>query len=287
MAHVAIPYDASRTALYMPERSEPTPDFSVRWPVDCICGELSRLAYYRFENDSAARLNAALVRAGFAAAATFTDAKAGAHGFATRLPDGSAIVALRGTQPDSLRAIIADARANLVAFGPGAKVHAGFLAAYRAIEDELAQWLGAAAGGGVVFTGHSLGAAVATIAAASHPGSLLVSFGSPRVGDRGFAQLFDGRAVRRYVDCTDLVTAIPPALVGYAHVGADLYADRVGTVHEPALSPAAVAEDRRLARRTYLTDYAWKIWRNVAVRDLADHAPVNYISSVLGRRSPS
>ena len=289
MANEPIPYDASRTSLYSPERGELTPDFSIRWTVDRICAELSRLAYYRFELGDGPRLDAALAKAGFSAGTTFDVAAAGAQGFATAMPGGPAFVSFRGTRPGNVRAAAADARAYLVDFGDGAKAHAGFLGAFRAIAEPVAQWIRLNGERPLVFTGHSLGAAiatVATVATASHPGSHAVTFGSPRVGDDGFAGLFAGRSVRRYVDCTDLVTAVPPPLLGYAHVADELYIDRFGTVHEAALSPAAIAEDRRLARRSYVADHAWKIWRNVAVRDLADHAPVNYISAVLGRRAP-
>jgi len=91
--------------------------------------------------------------------------------------------------------------------------------------------------------------------------------------------------VRRYVDCTDLVTAVPPPLFGYVHVCPERYIDRFGKVHAPPPTPEAIADDRREGRRAYLRDHAWKVWRNVMLRDLADHAPVNYISGVTGRRA--
>ncbi|HEX6742050.1 MAG TPA: lipase family protein, partial [Sphingomicrobium sp.] len=117
------------------------------------------------------------------------------------------------------------------------------------------------------------------------PDAQLVTFGSPRVGDEGFAALFAGRDVRRYVDCTDLVTSVPPQLLGYVHVGPERYIDCFGTVQEKPPSPEAIAEDRRFARGSYAVKHAWKVWRNVLIRDLADHAPVNYVSAVLGRRA--
>ena len=280
-----IPYDASRRALYSPERSEPPAGFSAAWNVDWICAELSRLAYYRFEAGDGPRLDAALERAGFAKAATFRDAKAGAEGIGTTLPDGRAFIAFRGTQPDDLKDLIADARANLVAFDGGGRVHAGFLAAWRALERQVADWLGAADARQLVLTGHSLGAAMATVAAAKRPEAELVLFGSPRVGDPAFAALIAGRNVRRYVDCTDLITALPPEFMGYEHVAPARYIDRFGTVHDPAPPPDAIAADRSLGRRSYLAKHAWQVWRNVLVRDLADHAPVNYVSAVTGRRA--
>jgi len=88
-----------------------------------------------------------------------------------------------------------------------AMVHAGFLAAYASIRDKV--WdlvsdfiLRTAASGRIVICGHSLGGAVATIAAmdlmcklepAQKPKTHIVSFGSPHVGDASFARLFNSR----------------------------------------------------------------------------------------------
>jgi pimeloyl-ACP methyl ester carboxylesterase len=280
----AIPYDPSRTALYKPKLSEPQPDFNTGWDIDWICAELSRLAYYRFERDDGPRLDAGLTKAGFTKAATFIHAAAGAEAIATTMPDGTAFISCRGTQPDDLKDLVADARANPVAFDLGGRVHAGFLAAWSAIAGPIASWLGATAHQRLVLTGHSLGAAMATIAAATRPEARLVTFGSPLVGDAAFARLFAGRTVRRYVDCTDLVTSVPPRLLGYVHIAPERYIDRFGVVHDTP-PPELVADDRRAARRSYALHHAWQVWRNVTVRDLADHAPINYISGVIGRRA--
>ena len=40
-----------------------------------------------------------------------------------------------------------------------------------------------------------------------------------------------------------------------------------------------VSGDRLRARADYLLQYAWKSG-NVAVRDLADHAPINYVTAI-------
>jgi len=281
---VPISYDASRSALYKPERSEPQPDFSAGWRVDCIAAELSRLAYYRFEQGDGPRLDATLTSAGFAKPATFEFAATSAEAIATTMPDGTALVAFRGTQPGNLKDLVADVRSNPVAFEPGGRVHAGFLAAYQSIAQKIADWLAATEHRRLVLTGHSLGAAMATLAAATRPAARLVTFGSPLVGDTAFARLFAGHAVRRYVDCTDFVTSVPPRLFGYVHIAPELYIDRLGAVHDTP-PPELVTDDRRAARRAYPLDHAWQVWRNVMVRDLADHAPINYISGVTGRRS--
>lgn len=278
-------YDPRRSALYHPERDDPVEDFSTRWHVDQICAELSRLAYCRFEEGDGPRLDAALARGGFAKAEPFRNARTGAQGFGTTAPDGTVFVAFRGTQPDAVRDLLADADIRF-AEGPGGvgRVHNGFRQAYASLAEDVDRWLAPRASGRLIATGHSLGAAMATIMAAVHRQAELVTFGSPRVGDGPFAESLTGRATRRYLDCTDLITGVPPALTRYVHAGPLLYIDRSGRVLATAPDEAEIARDRREASLAYTAKYAWKIWRNVALRSLADHAPVNYISAVLGRR---
>ncbi|MEB3293183.1 MAG: lipase family protein [Synechococcales bacterium] len=81
------------------------------------------------------------------------------------------------------------------------------------------------------FTGHSLGAALATLATArlrekDIPVYGLYTFGSPRLGDRDFERLFNqdfkSRSFR-FVYNNDTVTRVPPRAVNYSHVGAFLY----------------------------------------------------------------
>lgn len=146
-----------------------------------------------------------------------------------------AVVAFRGTEtglrrndPDFRHIFLdlwTDARARLTSFGPGAgRVHEGFLAAYDSVAARLKGVLaGLDAGLPVWFTGHSLGAALATIAAArAERVQGLYTYGSPRVGDVAFAQAFSrtraaGRHFR-FVHDNDVVTVVPPNGI-YRHVG--------------------------------------------------------------------
>jgi hypothetical protein len=278
-------YDPTRKSLYTPASGDPLPGFSSGWGKDAICAELSRLAYYHFELNEAPRLNAALRRAGFTDAQPFNGEKLGAQAFGTTAGDGSRFVAFRGTQAGKLLDLVVDARARLVPFGAGARVHDGFLSAYESLEPAIVEWLGPPDGKALMATGHSLGAAMATILAARRVEAELVTFGSPRVGDPAFVELFAGRGVRRYVDCTDGVAAVPPSLIGYAHLHGERYIDHSGLVHDPAPAAEEVAEDRRAGRLVYASRYAWKVWRNLLVRELADHAPINYVSAVAGKRT--
>jgi pimeloyl-ACP methyl ester carboxylesterase len=160
---------------------------------------------------------------------------------------------------------------------PTGIVHSGFARALDWISKDLDSWL-ADKLEKVLFTGHSLGAALATLAASKRPPMRLVTFGSPYVGDAEFAETLRDLSVTRYVNCCDLVTRIPP-LLGFRPVGERCYVDHEGTI-QPSFSENAIHEDQSAGRESYLLQYTWRIG-NVAVRDLADHAPLNYVAPLL------
>jgi pimeloyl-ACP methyl ester carboxylesterase len=278
-------YDPTRRSLYHPESGEPVDGFSHEWPVEWICAELSRLAYYRFDEGDGPRLERALTGAGFSALAAFNVPRSGAQAFVTLSPQGTAFVAFRGTQPGGLADFRTDLQFGWADWPGGGRVHRGFKEAYESIAGEISAWLERSAPSGLVATGHSLGGALATLLAAERAEADLVTFGSPRVGDAAFAGNFLRRQVRRYVDCTDKVAAVPPEVLGYRHLHGEIYLNRFGLAL-PAPSIEERSEDQAAARKIYIRKYAWRIWRNVAVRDLADHAPVNYVSAATGRRDP-
>jgi hypothetical protein len=281
-------YDPTRRSLYFPETGAPLADFSAAWEMDRICAELSRLCYYRFDEKepaASAVLEAALASAGFSPPKYFHDKKQDAQAFGTTA-DGTAYVVFRGTQGGKIKDLLKDLRAPLVAWDRGERVHWGFHDAYRSLEGKIDPWLASLPGLALVTTGHSLGAAMATLMASRHEEAELVTFGSPRVGDKAFAERLEGRRIRRYVDCNDAVTMVPPDFIGYVHAGDMLYIDRSGIVHPKPPDASAVAEDRQVGRRDYRRRHGWKFWRNVLTRRLADHTPINYVSAVLGRRDP-
>jgi pimeloyl-ACP methyl ester carboxylesterase len=278
-------YDPTLRALFSPETQPPLDGFGAGWTREQICAELCRLAYIRFEDGARAVLDRALDGAGFSSRACFHDADTGAQAIGAVAGDGTIFLAFRGTQIGSARDVMADLDAWPVRWpGPG-RVHHGFWRACRSLLTAIEPWLAAQGGAPLVLTGHSLGAAMATLLAALRPDAALVTFGSPRVGTKRFVAAFAGRSVQRYVDCTDGVTHLPWP-IGYRHVAAMTYIDHRGHALDPAPDAAAIRADRRTAGKIYRRACAFHLG-NVPTRSGADHAPINYVSALLGvRRGP-
>lgn len=142
------------------------------------------------------------------------------------------VVAFRGTQPDKLLDWMSDCD-TLFVNGPFGRVHNGFNLALSQVWEELIATVTEFQdqGQSLWLTGHSLGAALATLASArwreqDKPVNGLYHFGSPRVGDRVFERSFDQDfAARnfRFVNNADLVTRVPLRVMGYSHAGTMLY----------------------------------------------------------------
>jgi triacylglycerol lipase len=155
--------------------------------------------------------------------------------------DDAIIVAFRGTQPNKLQDWITDADFELVD-GPFGKVHAGFYRALRVVWREVSQAIRdfQDKGQSLWFTGHSLGAALATLAVATlraddKPVYGLYTFGHPRTGDRTFAANFNvdfKPRCFRFVHNNDVVTRVPLRAMTYSHVGTFLYFDKGGKLDD-------------------------------------------------------
>jgi triacylglycerol lipase len=279
-------YDATRAALLHPEGQATLFSPGQDWSIEGVSAECSRLAYIRFEtgDDNKAALTAAIARAGLGDPEFFSDPGTGTQAYtAIDIRGSRAFVVFRGTQPDDPSDIGTNAQAVLVDWQAQGKVHLGFRNALNSVWSPISSWLLGTTGLETWLTGHSLGGALATLAAALRPGSRLVNFGSPRVGNDVFASQFDGRFVKRYVGCCDVVTRLPPAFLGYVHIPGMMYIDRNGKV-QPQATEALIDDDTAIARREYLANESWQ-FGNAGVRDFADHSPVNYVSGVLEDRT--
>ena len=277
---VALAYNPTRTALYHPERQETIFEAGQSYSITQLAVEAARLAYYRAENSAIerARLVEALARVGFAEPNLFSDPGSGVAAFVAERADGTALLSFRGTQPDNYKDLITDLRANLVAWPESAGcVHNGFAIAVRALQPQILEWFERAKPdrSKLILTGHSLGAAMATLTATIWRPEWLVTIGSPRVGDAVFIRTVTATHSVRLVDCCDVVTEVPPEFSGYRHISDPTYLTLDSrAVKNP--TPSFVMVDRLRARVDYAIRYGWKFWRNVLVRGFADHAPINY-----------
>jgi hypothetical protein len=126
-----------------------------------------------------------------------------------------AIVAFRGTQPDDWQDIFDDACYVTTAWDAG-HVHRGFARRLETLDEEIRRFIDRLPNGcRIWFTGHSLGAAVATLAAYRYGARAggVCTFGSPLVGNAVFGTTFAaalGHRSLRYVNDHDIVTRVPP-----------------------------------------------------------------------------
>lgn len=133
---------------------------------------------------------------------------------------------------------------------PRGQVHRGFQTAWESVEGnvirQIQKWNeGQPTQLPLFITGHSLGGALATVAAASLTKQNftvqgLYTFGQPRAGDLIFAAemrvMLDGK-IFRFVNNNDLVPHIPPPYLPwnpfrlYVHVGQRIYFDSRGNIY--------------------------------------------------------
>lgn len=130
--------------------------------------------------------------------------------------DTHAVLAFRGSDPVTLPSWITDAVVRLVARDEYAgRVHLGFSSVLRRTWDRIEQMLERAADKPLFLTGHSMGGALAVLAACrlakmGRPPVAVYTYGAPRVGDPVFCA---GYSIPTYriVNRLDLVPEIPIA----------------------------------------------------------------------------
>ena len=195
----------------------------------------------------------------------------------------SILVAFRGTEIFGLKDWLTDVKCKLVFWPYGGRVHVGFRNSFFElwtqqglkdfIESKMAEmpnhsktlWL----------TGHSLGAALATLAADAFVGTAQVyTYGSPRVGDRLFQADF-AQKTYRFVNHLDIVTNLPPhitSILPYYHVGNLGYLDKNGQIDAP-ISTSSV-------QITGWSGFWDRIVKSNVVRLFLDHIPTFYAENL-------
>jgi triacylglycerol lipase len=240
-----------------------------------------------------AAVNAAFTTAGIEGEVAHFRGMHSTQAYVMSMPE-ALVLAFRGTQVDdfwsSVLDFTVDARFLPVPDSRGDFVHAGFLAALREVwpqtvahlRDEQARrprplWI----------TGHSLGAALATLAASlGHDDPALrlqgvYTFGSPRVGDEAFRDRMRV-PVFRFRNDSDIVPHLPLGLL-FRHVGSLQFIDGAGHLHRNLTAAREVMLDpgaHLLSAKDAMTLRG--VMRSEGDVDLplpgflADHAPINY-----------
>ena len=203
-----------------------------------------------------------------------------------------AIIVFRGTElrrrtgatdwSNVIADIEADANIILTDSGQGGNVHKGFKDALDEVwkTEGLFQYISSkdTPNRTIWFTGHSLGAALATLAASRY-GKVhgLYTFGSPRVGDAAFKKNFRINTYR-FVNNKDIVTRVPPPIL-YEHVGNLKYISSDGIVNDDPsiwdrMTDSKHGEISRILNSTGLKD------RGLVPDYIVDHVPTLYATHI-------
>lgn len=219
------------------------------------------------------------------------------------------ILAFRGTEPANAINWLTDTDLVQRPLSLGS-VHQGFHANLQAVWEEICGKLEDAVTGSkarrdgtimaplqrLYVTGHSLGAAMAVLAAArlataDTPAALrslvhgVYTFGQPAVGDRDFADEFDpifGHRLYRHVYACDVVPCLPPAWDGrFVHFGAELVS--TGAAWTTPARPGAQARWLVSALASCATSFVSRRLPYLERLDfpysLDDHSPTRYIEA--------
>jgi triacylglycerol lipase len=217
---------------------------------------------------------------------------------------GATIVAFAGTDPLVPANWITDFTLDVTP----ENVHGGFDRAARAVFDELRAALTSRHAQPVIFTGHSMGAALTVLTAERVLDELgirptaVYGFGMPRAGDKDFALRYNGAlgaATYRFVHGSDIVCAVPPSRLGFCHVGklircaqggpfTAVATPATGFDDDPQFAPVLAGGLRQglidlLALRTqpsFRDDLLGRL-SGLLAPPIADHLPDRYCNAVL------
>lgn len=177
---------------------------------------LSQLAYFSFD-----KIRAKMVEFGATDISLYD--KNGTQGFCAELDD-IVIVSFRGTELNKTQDI-----KNVLTFWKipfnGLDVHKGFIRSLaKLIPNVVADLQQVSPDKRVVYTGHSLGGALACLLSIAHKPDEICTFGAPRVAGKDIANHFEGVEYNRIVTTKDWVRMLPPnipGIISYAHGGTE------------------------------------------------------------------
>lgn len=177
------------------------------------------------------------------------------------------VLAFRGTEPSELSDVLADLNAIPRGAMTHGLVHSGFRGECDKLWDKIKVHQAMHNGKKFYITGHSLGAAMATIATSRFEEytkvEQLTTFGSPRVGTRKFVNNIETPHMR-FVNNNDIVTKVPLMLMGYKHHGTLQYINFYGNI-------------RKLTAWQMIKD-KWRGWKSGILDGAKDHGMDNYVA---------
>jgi triacylglycerol lipase len=235
-----------------------------------LFAKLSKISYYNLKD---AKKQAKTL--GFTTVEFYDKEGAQAYRFMNK---DDLVIACRGTQPTEFNDISADLKALPVMAETISRVHQGFKAEVDELWPAISEDINRKANLGKTlwFCGHSLGAAMATIMCSRcmHDVELndpveLYTFGSPRVGWRGYVKSLNVTH-HRWKNNNDIVTTVPLWAMGYVHHGTQHYLNAYGNYRKPT---------------------GWQLWKDKwrgiwmglkqgKIDSFGDHSMVEYIKHI-------
>jgi triacylglycerol lipase len=184
--------------------------------------------------------------------------------------DGTHVLSFRGTQVTEPSDVLADLKAGKNIEAIGGKIHVGFKGEINKLWPAIEK--ATASIDCLYVTGHSLGAAMATIASGRMQSKVLalVTFGSPRVGNKEYVNSLTVTHYRVQNNCDD-VTKVPFLLMGFAHHGTHKYLNYYGAFRN--LTPWQRVKDMIRSRAKAYT-------KGQKFLGVYDHMMDNYIAKL-------
>ena len=139
--------------------------------------------------------------------------------------DNRVVIAFRGTETDVLNDVLADMRIGQVPYEDVGCVHAGFVQEFKKLWPRIESWSLFHTINELFLVGHSLGGALATLAAHKlrYYQPRVYTYGSPKVGDVDFVTSLASIKHCRFVNNNDPIVHLPP--IAYKHHGQYCYID--------------------------------------------------------------
>ena len=181
------------------------------------------------------------------------------------------VLCFRGTEPDEISDVLADLNAIPRGAMTHGWVHSGFRGELDKLWEDVVEHLNKHQGKKLYITGHSLGAAMATLATSRieefRKIEQLTTFGSPRVGTRKFVKNIQTPHMR-FVNNNDIVTKVPLWIMGYKHHGVLQYINFYGNI-------------RKLTTWQAIKD-KWRGYKSGLLDGAMDHGMDNYVRHTEG-----